>query len=176
VLVVGGSPNYVGAAALAAQGAGRVGAGLVTVATATALQPIIAAKVSEATFLPLPEAEPGVLGSEAIGSVLKALDGYRAFLIGPGLGQDPATATFVRAQLGRWPEAPVVWMPTASTSWRKSRAGSSADRRWRCDSTPWEMARLLRTSVEGVQANRLGVAREAATRWNKTVVLKGAYT
>jgi NAD(P)H-hydrate epimerase len=41
---------------------------------------------------------------------------------------------------------------------------------------PGEMARLTGLSVEGVQSKRLSVAREAATSWQKTIVLKGAYT
>ena len=42
VLVAAGSINYIGAAYLACSGAMRVGAGLVTLATATSLQPILA--------------------------------------------------------------------------------------------------------------------------------------
>ena len=42
VLVAAGSINYIGAAYLACSGALRVGAGLVTLATATSLQPILA--------------------------------------------------------------------------------------------------------------------------------------
>ena len=41
---------------------------------------------------------------------------------------------------------------------------------------PGEMARLTGLSVEEVQSRRLGVARESASVWGKTVVLKGAYT
>jgi NAD(P)H-hydrate epimerase len=41
---------------------------------------------------------------------------------------------------------------------------------------PGEMSRLTGLSIEEVQSNRLSVAREAATSWHKTIVLKGAYT
>jgi len=65
VLVCAGSLNYVGAAYLACEGAMRVGAGLVTLAMARSLQPILAAKLAEVTYAPLPEAEPGFISSEA---------------------------------------------------------------------------------------------------------------
>jgi hydroxyethylthiazole kinase-like uncharacterized protein yjeF len=39
-----------------------------------------------------------------------------------------------------------------------------------------EMSGLLNRSTEEVQTNRINTAQEAAVKWNKTVVLKGAYT
>jgi hydroxyethylthiazole kinase-like uncharacterized protein yjeF len=61
VLVVAGSMNYIGAAYLACNGAIRVGAGLVTLATTASLQSILASKLTEITYLPLPESRPGVV-------------------------------------------------------------------------------------------------------------------
>ena len=59
-LIVGGSSHYVGAPYLAATAAGRVGAGLVTLAVPQSLQMAVAAKAVEPTYLPLPESSPGV--------------------------------------------------------------------------------------------------------------------
>ena len=39
-----------------------------------------------------------------------------------------------------------------------------------------EMSRLLNRPMEEMQTNRINTAQEAAVKWNKTVVLKGAYT
>ncbi|MBA7570739.1 Bifunctional NAD(P)H-hydrate repair enzyme Nnr [subsurface metagenome] len=41
---------------------------------------------------------------------------------------------------------------------------------------PGEMARLTGMAVADIQADRLEVAKKWAAEWNKTVVLKGAYT
>jgi len=41
---------------------------------------------------------------------------------------------------------------------------------------PGEMSRLTGLSIEEIQSNRLSVVRETATSWQKTIVLKGAYT
>ena len=57
VLVVGGSRGMPGAAALAALGALRAGAGLVTVATGRGAQPLVHAHCAEAMIRPLPETE-----------------------------------------------------------------------------------------------------------------------
>jgi len=41
---------------------------------------------------------------------------------------------------------------------------------------PGEMARLLGVSVCEVQSDRVGIAKQVAQEWHKTIVLKGAYT
>ena len=69
-LIVAGSVNYIGAAALAARAAARVGAGLVTLACSASLVPVLAAHLLETTYLPLPECEPGIVGAEALAVLL----------------------------------------------------------------------------------------------------------
>jgi len=86
VLVVAGSINYIGAAYLACSGAMRVGAGLVTLATANSLQPILASKLTEVTYLPLPESHPGIISSEAAKLIRQQFDYYNVLLLGCGLG------------------------------------------------------------------------------------------
>jgi hypothetical protein len=55
LLAICGSLDYAGAALLVCRGAGRAGAGLVTLAIPESLQPLFAAKVVEATTMALPE-------------------------------------------------------------------------------------------------------------------------
>jgi NAD(P)H-hydrate epimerase len=99
VMVVAGSINYVGAAYLACMGAARIGAGLVTLATPESLHGIMAAKLTETTYLPLPEAENGIIGSDAFNILKKHLPDYRVMLMGCGLGQHPETFKFIRSVL-----------------------------------------------------------------------------
>ncbi|MFC2072666.1 NAD(P)H-hydrate epimerase, partial [Chloroflexota bacterium] len=80
VLVVAGSINYIGAAYLACSGAIRVGAGLVTLATAASLQSILASKMTEVTYLPLPESSPGIISSQAAGLIHRELSHYDVLL------------------------------------------------------------------------------------------------
>jgi NAD(P)H-hydrate epimerase len=104
-LIVAGSLYYPGAAGLATAGAARAGTGLVTLAAARS---IIGAsgRSPEITVLPLPEADIGTLGMQAFRELSKHLNNYHALLVGPGLGQEEATALFLRRLLGLEPEPP----------------------------------------------------------------------
>lgn len=108
VLINAGSINYIGAACLACAGAMRAGAGLVTLATAESLIPIIAAKVTEATYLPLPETRPGVISVEGADIIHKGCSQYNVLLIGCGLGQNPATVEFLSSLLQKKGLSPLI--------------------------------------------------------------------
>lgn len=98
-LVVAGSVNYPGAAALASAGAARVGAGLVTLAVGRS-QLFGPGRIPEVTLHPLPEAEWGVLGDAAADELLTILGDYQVLLVGPGLGREKATRAFFERLLG----------------------------------------------------------------------------
>lgn len=179
VLVVAGSINYIGAAYLACSGAMRVGAGLVTLATAAGLQPILAAKLTEVTHLPLPESSPGVVSPEAASLVLSELKNYNVLLVGCGLGQSEEAIGFIKAVLLQPGSAlpPLVLDADAintlakTPNWWQKLAGDAI-----LTPHPGEMARLAGVSVAEVQADRTGIAKRVASEWHKTIVLKGAYT
>jgi len=99
-LIVAGSVNCTGAAYLAAAGAARAGAGLVTVALPRPLHPILASRLVEATWLLLPH-DMGVINPDAIRILEGAMEGYNALLLGPGLTQEKETVRFVHEFLKR---------------------------------------------------------------------------
>jgi hydroxyethylthiazole kinase-like uncharacterized protein yjeF len=178
--VVAGSINYIGAAYLACMGAARVGAGLVTLSTATSLQPILAAKMTEVTYLPLPEAEPGIIDSRAASVVKQWLPGYQVLLLGCGLGQKAAVSEFVKSLLlssdrGQLPalvlDADALNVLARLPNWWQKLSQDVI-----LTPHPGEMARLAGVAVDEVQRRRLDMARKIATEWRKVVVLKGAYT
>src|SRR5213083_2182921 len=92
VLVVAGSRGKTGAAHLAAVGALRSGAGLVTVATPATCQAVLASMGPEYMTEALEESDEG-LDADGIERVLEIARDVVA--IGPGLGQAPATREFI---------------------------------------------------------------------------------
>lgn len=98
VLIIGGSVGYTGAPVLAARGALRCGAGLVTVLTSRRVYPIVAANCLEAMARPLPEDYLDTL------ALADRADGV---LLGPGLGRGPEVSE-LPGLLARRTETPLV--------------------------------------------------------------------
>ena len=103
-MIVAGSIYYSGAAALAAQAATRVGAGLVTLCPPRAIYGVVASKLTEVTYLPLPD-DLGVLRTDAVEVLAEKVEGYQALLVGPGLSTEKETVAFVRRLLSVEPPA-----------------------------------------------------------------------
>jgi len=179
VLVVSGSINYIGAAYLACSGALRVGTGLVTLATANSLQPILASKLTEVTYLPLPETSPGIISLQAARLIAEKLSQYNVLLLGCGLGQSQSTVELVKSiLLGREAATPYLVLDADALN-----ALAETPNWWQqltddaiLTPHPGEMARLAGVSIDEVQSDRLGMAQKLALEWHKTVILKGAYT
>jgi hydroxyethylthiazole kinase-like uncharacterized protein yjeF len=199
-LIVAGSENYVGAAALAGAGAKRVGTGLVTMALPMPIQAAVAANLTEATYLLLPH-DMGVIAPGAVKVVRQKLEEYDALLLGPGLTQEKETVAFVRALLGleeaerrghmgfvssaATEESKLPDLPPLVVDADGLNALATADRWWTALPTgtiltphPGEMTRLMggEVSTKEIQADRAGLAMRMATEWNAIVVLKGAFT
>src|SRR6478752_6767374 len=101
LIVVGGSPGYIGAPALAALAAGRSGAGIVLVASPRGAVGAIASIVPEAAFIPMPEGELGGGGSRAAKEIDERLGKAKALVVGPGLGDDEYADSVMTALLGK---------------------------------------------------------------------------
>lgn len=106
ILLLCGSRGYTGAAALAAMGALRSGAGLVFLGVPESIYAIEAVKLTESIVFPLPD-ENGMLSGAAVPQILERLPRMDAVLIGPGLGQSAGTLAAVKAVLERF-DGPVV--------------------------------------------------------------------
>ncbi len=175
VLIVAGSVGRTGAAALAAEGAMRSGAGLVTVACPRSCQPVIAALGREFMTEPLEETPFGNVDVAAAEAVLALHADVVA--LGPGLGIGAGVAGFVHEILERG-DAPLVLDADALTAFAgdPARLTGREGRDVIVTPHPGEMARLLGCAVEDVQADRMGTAADFARTHRLYVVLKGHRT
>lgn len=175
VLVIAGSFGKTGAAHLAALGALRSGAGLVTIATPRSCVPVLASMAAEYMTEPLDETASGTIDFSALDRVLELKTDVIA--LGPGLGQAPGTAAFVHGLVER-SGVPLILDADALNAFT-----GDPDRLVGRDGVdviitphPGEMARLLNIGVEAVQHDRLNYAREFAAAHRVHVVLKGHRT
>jgi ADP-dependent NAD(P)H-hydrate dehydratase / NAD(P)H-hydrate epimerase len=175
VTIVAGSRGKTGAAHLAAMGALRSGAGLVTVATPSSVLPIVASMAPEMMTEALAESAEGSVAAKAIDRLLELR--HDVIACGPGLGRGPDVADFVRSLLER-ATVPLV-LDADAISVLSDDPGRLVGREERdviITPHPGEMARLIGSSIDEVQANRIDVATEFSTTHRVYVVLKGHRT
>src|ERR1019366_1619922 len=160
VAIIAGSPGRSGAAVLAARGAIRSGAGLVTVATdAETARLVNAGSIESMTYS----------GDD----VIAFANGKDAVLIGPGLPDDKASYARVLGLVAAI-ERPLVVDASALNAFASRASEINPSRRPRVLTPhPGELARLLGTTASEVNAHRIDVAREAARLTGCVVVLKG---
>jgi ADP-dependent NAD(P)H-hydrate dehydratase / NAD(P)H-hydrate epimerase len=161
VLLLGGSPGMSGAIRLASEAALRVGAGLVYVAA----HPESAAAVRAGR----PEA---IVHSIDAANQLDELIGLAdAAVVGPGLGR----SDWARACLERVLASGLALVADADALNLVATA-PVARGNWVITPHPGEAARLLGSSVDEVERDRLASVRALASRYDAVAVLKGANT
>jgi ADP-dependent NAD(P)H-hydrate dehydratase / NAD(P)H-hydrate epimerase len=172
VVVVGGSPGLMGAPAMASLAAMRAGAGYVTACVPESQQAILDAQLMEVMTRGLPE-ERGALTAAGLATVGEPLGRAGALALGPGLGRDPIGASFAR-ELAREARVPMV-LDADGLGAHAGHLPELARRDAPTVITPHagELARLLDTTGEQVQRERLSHARATAEQAGAVVVLKG---
>lgn len=176
VMCLAGSARFRGAAALAAEGALRAGAGLVTLASVEPVIAAVAARCPECVFLPCRQSAGGGVSAQSGKAVLEKVRGMEVLLFGPGLGDTPDTAALLE-QLG--PSAGCALVLDADGL----NAAAKMDALPRSPGLPLiltphpgEMARLCGLTTAEVNAGREGIAAGYARAEDCVVVLKGHRT
>ena len=164
VLVIGGDTGMGGAALLAAAGALRGGAGLVSLATR---QCHVTAALSR-----YPEVM--VRGIEDPSTLQNLLTGKDVIVIGPGLGQDVWGQTCLEIALKT--SVPVVCDADAINLIASGVVSVSGAGPRVLTPHPGEAARLAGCTVTDIEADRLGWAKRLALQTQSTIALKGAGT
>ncbi|MCL1805128.1 MAG: NAD(P)H-hydrate dehydratase [Clostridiales bacterium] len=174
VLAVAGSRGMTGAALLAARGALRGSAGMVTSALPDSLADGFDLAFPEGMTIALPEDKPGSLSLSAAREILAAGEGKDVLLIGPGLARDEAAPLILEEVLSAWKKPAVL---DAGGLWALAQnkdIAVSAASPLVLTPHPGELALLLDTGAAQVQADRCAAARKAAEEYGAVVVLKGA--
>jgi len=167
VLLLAGHTGTAGAAVLAARSALRSGAGLLTLATSQDVAQLTLASLPDVMTRPRPTTPT---------DFHTLLVGKTAIAAGPGMGTGEEAAAQLALALSTG-HLPVVLDADALTLLaHQPDLAQAAKGRLVLTPHPAEMARLLRCSVQDVEADRMGAAQRAATRWGAVVVLKGPRT
>lgn len=203
VVVLAGSPQFIGAAVLCCMAAGRSGAGVVTAALHRALVPVVVGAVPEVAVAVLPEGDGASAARRAVEAIEERLKKSRAFVVGPGIGSDEGIDALMSVLFGVARSRPGIGFsagsgPDEHTGESVVAASylplvvdadgltwlSKQDQWWellpagKAVLTPHaaEMARLTGQEAEEITADPVAAARDAAGKWGQTVVLKGTRT
>jgi len=161
VLVVGGNAGFGGAAMMAAQAAGRVGAGLVSVATRPEHVSALLTRCPEVMA-------HGVNDGKELRALLEGKD---VIVVGPGLGQDSWARQLLEQVLAT--DLPLVVDADALNL--LATMGESQNRRnnWIMTPHPGEAAKLLQSTAAEIQADRFSAVKTLQQYYGGAVLLKG---
>ncbi len=177
VLVIAGSPGLSGAAVLAAKGAQRAGAGMVTCASPSSLHQVLQTKLTSAMTagFPLQDVKDVCAAADQLKPRIQRAD---AVALGPGLGRSGAAQQLIERLLSMWDK--YDFPPLVVDADGLNAVAQNLDMvkqvggRGILTPHPGEMARLLSCSVSDVISDRKGAALRAARDSGCVVVLKGA--
>ncbi len=164
VLVIGGDTGYGGAALMAAEAAARTGAGLVSIATRPEHIPAILARRPEIMAC-------GVVSGQELEPLLAR---PTVLVVGPGLGRSPWSEQMLQQAVKSG--LPLVLDADALNILAGGRVVPASVKRdnWLLTPHPAEAARLLGQTTAEVQADRFAAVRAIQSKYNASVILKGA--
>ena len=174
VLNIAGSLQVPGAAYLSSISALKVGAGLVTLGTATSVIPIVASLAPEITYLNLGESDYFSIPKDGNKYIQMKPN---AISIGCGLGLLGGTKEFILNFLSKHEddETPIIIDADAINA-----ISSSIIKKFPLNSVitphPMELSRLIKVPVEEIQEHRVMYAWESAKQFECMVILKGYET
>lgn len=174
VLVIGGSPGLTGAPHLAALGALRAGAGLVTVACPESLCAEV--KGGRPEIMTMPLVDSSQWDEKTAKNVVSKLSRFDAVTLGPGLGTGGKTVDFLREIIARCPVPLVLDADALNALSQAPELFGELSPRTVLTPHPGEMGRLTGSSSAEVQRDRLSAAEGFIEKTQAVLVLKGAGT
>lgn len=173
ILVIGGSASMMGAPILSATAALVSGAGLI-VAALPDLH--IAPTVPPELIVRRWPAQGESFSKDGVANFKEATESFSHFLIGPGMGQSPASMELLSSVLDYSLQSKKFVLVDADGLNNLALAPRMLSSEIVITPHPGEAARLLRVSTKQVQSNRYEAAESLHKHFGCTVVLKGAST
>ena len=177
VLTIAGSFGMFGATILASESSLRSGAGLCMLASPKSIIPHLPA--AEMIYWPLPETDDTSISDKAVAVLEPQIEKATAIILGPGLSQHESTVKFVHEILPVIADSGKSCIVDADALNAISKAPEKFPKnggKFVLTPHPKELSRLMQNTVEEIQKDRIGAARQAATRFGCTIVLKGSRT
>ena len=145
--------------------------------TPASVQPIVAAGNPCYTTFAIPQHADGSFSEAAASAVIEWARSASTVAIGPGLGQSPDVAAFVRKVVTELSQTPLLIDADGLNALSPFTLGFQ-NRAYPLVLTPHpgEFCRLFGKSMAEVQANRESLAAEFAARFGVVLLLKGAGT
>lgn len=165
VLVIGGDYGMPGATRLAAEGALRIGAGLVTVVTRRLHVPIVMSGRPELLCYGI---------DDDFDQLTPVLTKASVIVLGCGLGQS-AWSKYLYDQVMA-SDRPVVLDADALNFLAQDNLNTKPSKSWILTPHPGEAARLLNQTIKTIQSDRLAAVQALQKRYGGVVVLKGSGT
>jgi NAD(P)H-hydrate epimerase len=174
ILLIGGSYGTAGAPSMSSLAALRAGAGLVTAAVPESILNLVAAVAPELMLVPLSQGEEGAVSLANLDRLDTLLRKITVIAIGPGLSTKGDASEFAR-QVAARTTLPLVLDADGLNAFDSTRTHllDGSTRTLVLTPHPGEFARLTGLTVKQVEADRLQLARDFATRHQLTLVLKG---
>lgn len=176
LLNIGGSLNMSGAVTLSSLSALRCGTGLLQVALPGRIIPIVASKIPECIYLPMPVSSFGSIGAEGITALSEAAKKATAILLGCGLSVCDDTE-YICEEIIKNSDVPIVidadglnCIAENPDILKEAKAGIIITPHMK------EMSRLTGFSVDLIKKRRFDIAAKFAESYNVTVVLKDSNT
>ncbi len=177
LLSIGGSYGMSGAAVLSGKAALRCGVGILRVALPESIYPIAASSLTEAVFMPLEQSKHGLISLNEFDRLqMGIMNDCTAVLLGCGLGQGDDISELVSALISITTKPMVLDADGINAIAADPSILRTSMAPIVITPHPGEMGRLTGKTTNDVQKSRYRTARDFASEYGVTVVLKGANT
>lgn len=175
VLLICGSKNMIGCCVLAAEGALRSGAGLVTLAFPDSLYLPLTSRLTENLFYPV-DSEGGFISEKGACDLVRYALGFDAVLVGCGIGVTDSTKALVKGLVENVPSLLILDADALNCLCSFKEALLKRKGEVLLTPHPGEMARLIDSDVCSVEKERKKVIVGFSREFNVNMLLKGHET